>query len=62
MKRRLFMQFGIASFAEHWPRAYPPSRLRSAKSTGEWRKILPPQQFRILREGTEWAGSSVNKE
>jgi peptide-methionine (R)-S-oxide reductase len=62
MKRRLFMQFGIASLAGALTArvsAQSAAIGKVEKTEAEWRKILTPQQFRILREeGTEWAGSS----
>ena len=62
MKRRLFLQFGIASAA--WAltaRGLAQSTAigKVEKTEAEWRKILTPQQFHVLREeGTERAGTS----
>jgi len=62
MKRRLFLQFGIASAA--WAltaRGLAQSTAigKVEKTEAEWRKILTHQQFHVLREeGTERAGTS----
>lgn len=62
MKRRLFVQFGVAAIAgavAMRSSAQTTTVGKVVKSEAEWRKLLTPEQFHVLREsGTEWRFTS----